>query len=62
MDTYVEFFHVDKYKRKHVLEKVPHKDFHHYKVIFLERSMLGKIGEVWYTYNNLTTKLDYYND
>ena len=62
MDTYVEFFHVDKFKRKHVLEKVPFKEVDHYKIIFLERSMIGKIGEVWYTYNNLTTKLDYYND
>jgi hypothetical protein len=62
MDTYVEFFHVDKFKHKHVLEKVPYREFHNFKVIFLERSMNGEIGEVWYTYNNLTTKLDYYND
>lgn len=61
MDTYVEFFYFDKYKRK-ISQKVPFRDFEHYKIQYLEMSMVENIGDVWYTHNNLTTKLDYYND
>lgn len=59
--TYIEFFYFDKYKRK-ISQKVNRKDYNYYKILYLEKSLVDNIGDVWLTKDNLTTKLDYYND
>ncbi len=57
----VDIFYFDKYKRK-INFNISLKDFEHYKIQLLEKSLVENIGDVWYTMDNITKKLDYYND
>jgi len=57
----IEIFYLDKYRNK-ISFTIFQKDFEHHKILFLEKSQIENLGDIWYTKNNLTTKLDYYND
>lgn len=56
----VEIFYYDRFRRK-VSFTVPLREFEYHRISMLERTFTEDIGDVYYHYNGITKKLDYYN-